>query len=313
MADSDPATFQSQVLTTYQTALEKAGKLEEAKAFGVRLAKLDAKLDAEYLATVPPFKPTSYAGRKDKAANQVAVLELFTGAECPPCVAADVAFDAEAKAYGPKDLILIQYHMHIPGPDPMTNPTTIARWNYYQKKFPEGIRGTPSTIFNGKPESGGGGPMAFAEKKFQQYCDLIDPLLEKTTPVQVTEKATREGDNISIVVDVKGAEGDDLKLRLLLVEDVVKYVGGNKLRFHHHVVRAMPGGVDGVAVKEKVFQHKVTADLGTIRKVLTSYLDDFSKTRPFPNRARPLDLKDLKGDRSCTEGRNAGDRPGCPV
>lgn len=295
LAESEPAEFQVQILTIFRTALEKGGKAEAAKALDARLAKLDAKLDADYLAKVPPFKPTPFAGRKDKEANQVAVLELFTGAQCPPCVAADVAFDAELKAYPPTDLILLQYHMHIPGPDPMTNPDTMARWNYYQEKFPEAIRGTPATVFNGKPEAGGGGPLAAAENKFKQYRDLINPLLEKVSPVQVTTKATRKGDQVSIVVDVKGAEGDDLKLRLLLVEDVVKYVGGNRLRFHHHVVRAMPGGVDGVAVKEKVFQHKATADLGAIRKELTKYLDDFSsKSGPFAGRTRPLELKDLK-------------------
>ena len=60
-----------------------------------------------------------------KDANKVAVLELFTGAQCPPCVAADVAFDALEKSYKHTDLILLQYHMHIPGPDPLTNPDTM--------------------------------------------------------------------------------------------------------------------------------------------------------------------------------------------
>lgn len=35
-----------------------------------------------------------------------------------------------------------------------------------------------------------------------------------------------------------------MKLRVLVVEESVKYTGGNKL-LHHHVVRAMPLGADG--------------------------------------------------------------------
>jgi hypothetical protein len=296
LTDGDRANTQVRILTSYKTALEKTGKTAELPPIEARLNQLEKVLDTEYLATVPPFKPEGYAGRKSKEANQVVVMELFTGAQCPPCVAADVAFDALGKAYKPADLVLIQYHMHIPGPDPMTNPDTIARWDYYREKFPEGIRGTPSTVFNGKPEAGGGGAMANAQSKLTQYRGIIDPLLEQKTPIAITGKATIVGDKVQIAVgldNVTPANGD-LKLRLVLVEESVKYVGSNALRFHHQVVRGMPDGAAGVAVKEKSLQHTATADLAAIRKGLTKYLDEFAATRPFPNPARPLDLKHLK-------------------
>jgi hypothetical protein len=294
LTDSDPAATQVRILTGYKRALGSKGKPPEMEAVESRLAKLEAKLDEEYLATVPPFKPSVYSGRKEKGANRVAVLELFTGAQCPPCVAADVAFDALGKSYRPAELVLIQYHMHIPGPDPMTNPDCIARWDYYRKTFPSGIRGTPSTVFNGKPQAGGGGAMANAENKFRQYRAIIDPILEENTPVKVGGKATRSGDGLEITVEVDGAEGE-LKLRLLVVEETVRYVGGNRLRFHHHVVRAIPGGPEGVAIKEKSFRHTATADVAAVRKELVKYLDDYAaNTRPFPSQARPLDMKKLK-------------------
>jgi hypothetical protein len=256
---------------------------------------VEVRLDEEYLAKVPPFKPTPFAGRQDKAANQVAVMELFTGAQCPPCVAADVAFDALVKTYKPTELVLVQYHMHIPGPDPMTNPDTVARWDYYREKFPENIRGVPSSVFNGKPGGGGGGGMPNAEPKYKQYVGLIDPILEKTTPVKVAGKATRAGDRIDIAVEVTDADGEELKLRLLLVEEEIRFAGSNGIRFHHHVVRALPGGAAGVALKDKGLRHTATADVGAIRKGLVQYLDDYAaNTRPFPQPGRPLDLKDLK-------------------
>src|SRR5262249_41636594 len=145
-----------------------------------------------------------FAGRKEKGANRVAVMELFTGAQCPPCVAADVAFDALEKAYDHKDLVLIQYHMHIPGPDPLTNPDTIARWDYYSEKFPNDIRGRPSTIFNGKPLAGGGGGMANAHSKFDAYKTIIDPLLEKTSPIKIDGAAKLAGEKVTLDLNVDG-------------------------------------------------------------------------------------------------------------
>ena len=265
--------------------------------------KVESKIDAEYLKSVPPFKPTAFAGRKDKEANQVVMMELFTGAQCPPCVAADVAFDALQKTYKPTDLVLVQYHMHIPGPDPMTNTDTTARWDYYRKLFPydpdkrTGIGGVPTSLFNGKPATGGGGGMAASENKFQQYANVINPLLEKTSTVKVAGKAKRQGDKIDIAVEVANGDGEDMKLRLLVVEETVKYAGSNGIRFHHQVVRAMPGGADGVALKDKAFKHTATVDLADVRKELTKYLDDFvaaNPNRPFARPDRPMDMKAVR-------------------
>ncbi|HEY2783462.1 MAG TPA: hypothetical protein VGJ05_00680, partial [Fimbriiglobus sp.] len=143
LKNSDSATNQVKVLTIYRNALENAGRTPELKPIDERLAKLEIRLDREYLASVPPFKPEPYAGRTEKGANQVVVMELFTGAQCPPCVAADVAFDALGKSYKHSDVLLLQYHLHIPGPDPLTNRDTLARASYYK------VNSTPSTFFNG--------------------------------------------------------------------------------------------------------------------------------------------------------------------
>ena len=61
--------------------------------------------------------------------------------------------------------MLIQYHLHIPGPDPLTNPDSVARCDYY-RGVPEGVRGTPTSVFNGKSQAGGGGGMAASENKY---------------------------------------------------------------------------------------------------------------------------------------------------
>jgi hypothetical protein len=292
LKDDQPVEFRYEVLDAYRAALEKAGKGDAAKALAPQLAKLDTAMDAEYLKG--PFKTTPYAGRKDKSANRVAVMELFTGAQCPPCVAADLGFDGLLKSYKPTDVVLIQYHVHIPGPDPLTIPDAVARFDYYRNEFPDEVRGAPSTVFNGRPQAGGGGGKAAGEGKYKEYTGIIDALLEKSADVKVGGKATRTGDKIDLAVEVTGSDGADMKLRLLVVEDVVKYIGGNRVRFHHHVVRAMPGGAAGVAITDKAFKHTASTDLAEVRKDLTKYLDEFAKARPFPKSDRPMDMKDLK-------------------
>jgi hypothetical protein len=293
LKETTPAQ-QVQVLKAVLAIHEKAGKPDLAQSIAARLARLEDALDREYLAQVPPFKPQPFAGRKSPS-ERVAVMELFTGAQCPPCVAADVAFDALQKAYKPTDLILIQYHLHIPGPDPLTNADSEARWNYYGD-----LRGTPSTLFNGKKAAGGGGPMARAEVKFTQYKNIIDELLEKPATVKLGGSATARGDRISIKIEVADIPeaSEKLRLRLLLVEESIRYTGGNSLRFHHQVVRAMPGGVDGLALNDRNATKSATktaeVDLGEVRKTLTQYLDNYAKTRAFPRPDRPLALKHLR-------------------
>jgi len=301
--ESDPLALQSRALKVLIKAEKAAGKNNAATE--ARLTKVETALDSEYLKKVPPFKPAKFAGRKDKEANRVAVMELFTGATCPPCVAADVAFDALMMTYQPKDLILIQYHMHIPAPDTLTNPDTIARSNYYTDKFKAEMRGVPSALFNGKPFGqydmdpmhGGGGPMTNAENKFDQYRNVIDPLLEQKSDLKITGTAKRTGEkiNINVNVDRVAEPGDHLKCRLLLVEEKVHYAGSNGIRFHHQVVRAMPaGGSAGTALAAKTTQVGTNFDLADLRRGLTKYLDDFAAERPFPNPDRPMELSHLK-------------------
>ena len=285
-------------LKLLQRAQVQAGLPDDADATLKLVVALDAQLDAEYLKTVPPFKPTKYAGRTDKSANRVAVMELFTGAQCPPCVAADVGFDALVTSYKPADAIFLQYHEHIPGPDPLTNADSVARMAYYSKLHKDDFRGTPSVAFNGKPAAGGGGGMANAEAKFGEFGEVLVKVLEETTDVTVRGGVKRTSDSLAVTVELTGKKDLDeaAVLRLVLVEDTVKYVGGNGLRFHHHVVRSLLGTQKGVKIADlKDGKFAATHDLKALRTDLTKYLDDFAaKGRAFPYPERPLDFKKLK-------------------
>ena len=240
---------------------------------------------------MPPYEPEPYRGRKNKS-DRVVLVELFTGAQCPPCVAADLAFDGLVKTYKPDEVVLLQYHLHVPDPDPLTNPDAEARQEYYGKA----LEGTPTAFFNGAPKAEGGGAIDAAKDKYFDYRDVINPLLEKPARAQLRASATRQGDKIDIQAEVSELDkpGEKVRLRFALVEEQVHYVGGNQIRYHHDVVRALPGGTDGFALKEKSSKQTASVDLAELRKNLSAYLDEFGKKRPFPNARRPLELKKLR-------------------
>jgi hypothetical protein len=274
-----PAMTQMKLIQQLSQALTKAGMKEDLKPLEARLDRLESEV----------VRITPYAGRKAKS-DHVVVMELFTGAQCPPCVAADLAFEALERTYTNGEVVLIQYHLHIPGPDPMTNADTEARAAYYK------ARGTPSTFFNGIPKASGGGAMPAAQSKYQAYCSIINPLLEAPALCKVSASARRVGDKIEIAAEVKELQNvsPDLKLRLVLVEENIRFIGSNKLRFHHQVVRALPGGAAGVGI-DLMPSTRAEVDLTELRKQLTGYLDNFAATKKaFPQPERPLALHHLR-------------------
>jgi hypothetical protein len=296
LTEKSSAADQVRILSIVVRALKATDQADSAKTYDARLDKLETQLDREYLAKMPPFKGTPFAGRKGKS-DKAVFMELFTGATCPPCVAADVAFDVLQKTYKPADLVLIQYHLHIPGPDPLTNPDTAARWTYYADAFPSDVRGVPSAIFNGKPQRGLGGPLEFAEKSYEAAQEIIDPLLEIDAGVKLAVHAVRKGDLIDINVQVEKltAPGAARKLRILLAEETVRYAGSNKIRFHHNVVRAFPGGVEGNSLADAASKHRTSIHISELRGGLNKYLTEYeANERAFQNPARPLEMANLR-------------------
>jgi hypothetical protein len=228
----DRPSAHRRVLQALALSLKKAGKVDEAKEVESRLIK------------IPLVKTTPFPGRKAKSERTV-LVELFTGAQCPPCVAADVAFDALEKTFKPTEAVLLQYHEHIPGPDPMTNPDSESRLSYYRAE------GTPMVFFNGREGAEGGGNLDDGQAKYQEYRDVIEAQLEKpASPLKLTVSAVRKGNTIQIGAEVSDLEaaGEKVRLRLALVEEKVEYTGRNLLTAHSHVVRTMPGGAAGVAL-----------------------------------------------------------------
>jgi hypothetical protein len=293
LSDEDDASTRMAILETVTKALTKAGKPDEARPYLAQIAKLEARDYAENAKSFP-FKPEPYAGRKSKS-DRAMLVEVFTGAECPPCVAADLAFDGLLKTYKPTEVVCMQYHLHIPRPDPLTSPDAVKRAeDYYGEQFD----GTPTVFINGKLGPAAGGSAATAQKAYNSFEKVIDEGLEKPAGVKLgltVGPETAGAYSAKATVTDLEAPGEKMMLRFALAEERVRYAGGNGLRYHHMVVRSMPGGIKGFPLTKKTAEQSVTFNPDELRATLNQYLDDFARQEGrFTRPDRPLALKNLK-------------------
>jgi hypothetical protein len=287
-----PTETQAAVLRTLKAVLTKAGKDVEAKSLAPKVAQLEDQLDQEFLKDAVPFKTEAYA-RKDPG-SRVVLVELFTGAQCPPCVAADVAFDALLRSCKPTDVVFLQYHLHIPRPDPLTNEDAEKRFEYYTSR--ESESGTPTFVIDGALKKPGvGGPKALGKEAYDEILKKIGEAQEIGAQAKIALKAENKGGKIDIHAEISdlAKTGEKVRLRLVLVEEVARFQGTNGQRLHHHVVRAFPGGMEGFALTEKNVKQNVRVNLADVAKDLNDYLDKY-KGRKFSSDERSLNLKHLK-------------------
>jgi hypothetical protein len=210
-----------------------------------------------------PYHAEEYSAPSDWKGKAV-LAELFTGSECPPCVGADLGFDGLIESYPQKYLVILQYHLPIPGPDPMMNPSTKLRQDYY------GVNSTPTVVIDGTETMRGGGSRGMAEGKFQEYKAAIDPLIRNTPAVDLTIQANLDGSKLNVVYDFnKSISGADYFL--VLVQEEEEYQGSNGLKYHKMVVRDFIT-LDPSAPK------KTTFDLAASEKAADSYLTAFAKS-----------------------------------
>lgn len=237
---------------------------------------LEATLDETYRTTTKnpvhpePYKPTP------ARTNRVVLGEVFTGAGCPPCVAADLAFDAAMERYSRKDFIVVMYHQHIPLPDPLTNKSTLERAKYYT------VTGVPTAAIEGVATVGGG-PRDATRSVYNRITPSIDKALEVAPDAELALKASISGGVVKVraTPGALKADGEDVKLQIMLVEEMLGYSGENGVRFHPMVVRNIAGAnYGGFAVDRKApapVDH--TFDLAQIMEETRKYIDDYEKER----------------------------------
>jgi hypothetical protein len=268
-----------------QTAQTLWKELHGGKADG-----FDAYLDEVYTQSMPKWNGKRVEPRAQQSDNRVVLCELFTGTNCSVCVAADVAFAHLLKTYAPSEVIALQYHEHIPQPDPLANSDTEQRFQFY---FPE-RGGTPTFVVAGKSAQAGG-YLHQADDVYKSMRGLIDIMLQRKTSVRIHLKAEPKEGAVAVTADADGsfAPTDPVRLRLVLAEEQVAVRGSNGIREHEMVVRAMPGGTGGAELKDGKLHYEGKVDLKALKRQLDDYLRAFEEMQKttFPN--KPLDLAHL--------------------
>ena len=265
----------------YEKASDKAKELYvklNGKADGFEAA-LESKLKAL------PYHPEELKQPADWKGKAV-LAEIFTGSECPPCVGADVAFDGLLESVPDKYVAILEYHLPIPRPDPIMNPATKKRQDYY------GVNSTPTVVIDGDKKLVGGGSRGMAEGKYKEYRTEIETRLAAAPGVALKAKATRAGDAVKVEASfdkaVPGAE-----YYVVLVQTEEKYKGSNGIAFHKMVVR-------DIAVLDPAAPKPVTFDLAASEQAADAYLTDFEKTSTrfqnfkFPERHAKIDRSKLR-------------------
>jgi thiol-disulfide isomerase/thioredoxin len=238
---------------------------EKAKALYVEINGREAGFEAalESRLKALPFHPEPFqppAGWQGKAV----LAELFTGSECPPCVGADLGFDGLLESVPSKYLVVLVYHLPIPRPDPMMNPATEARQDYY------GVNSTPTVVFDGADKRVGGGNRGMAEMKYKEYLGAIGPLVAAAPGAALKVQASLAGGTVKVAYEFdKAVPGADYHLVLVQGEELHR--GSNGLLSHKMVVRDLLT-VDPSAPRTASF------DLDASEKAADAYLTEFART-----------------------------------
>ncbi len=228
-------------------------------------------LDQVYAKQPPLFDAGRFNGEH---AGPALVAELFTGAQCGPCQAADYAFDGLIARFPESTVNVLEYHIHVPGPDPMTTPDSMARARFYK------IRSTPVALFSGTEKRAGGGPMVRAEMAFREYLDVINVQLQPADKARVDLQVKSEKDAISVngKVGVPTLAGtDDLRLYIALVEKTVHYTGSNGVHLHRNVVRKLLNGSEGTRITGPDFEFRQAGSVSAIEGEIKQYLAQLAK------------------------------------
>ena len=273
-------------------------------------AGFPAELDARYHQLFPSRLVTT--SPQPVTAGHTVLLELFTGSACPPCVGGDVAVDDLLKAYPRTEFIALAFDQHIPDPDPLANPDSVARGDFYNLAF------TPTYLLDGQQLSVSGAERDGSEAIYTQLARLIDTNAALSTGVRIDLTAAKaDAGMITAHATVTLPESGDVQTALAfkaepepaakpgakpivpaaaaaplpapaephfvvnfaLVEDDIRYSGENGVRFHRMVVRALARPADaGFAVSPGATAALDTSfDPAAISRSLSTYLDGYEQ------------------------------------
>ena len=216
---------------------------------------LSADIDALYARLFPPLY--ALPPRQLPPGGHTVLLELFTGSGCEPCAAPDLAVESLLGTYGRQDLAVLEYDEHIPRPDPLANPDSVARAAEYR------LETTPQAFLDGQEIPVVGASRADVENVVVSFADAIEDraavspgwgisLAVTRDPGGVVKAEAKLAQQVAPAISqaqpgavaghtVSAASRRPPLVHFALVEDHVRYSGENGIRFHRMVVRALAG------------------------------------------------------------------------
>ena len=222
--------------------------------------------------------------------DHTVLVELFTGGQSPPSIAADLAVTAMSAEYPTTDMVALRYHQHLPAPDGMTNQDGEDRLAYYE------LAATPAVAIDGLVLNPNqipyAGPIQFSGTAYSLLRQFVDLRRKQSTPIRLQLEAGVTDGQLSIRAAVTGATDEQLptlRLRLALAEDVVESRMPNGIRRHEMVVREMPGGARGIAPKKGELKFSYTMPVTDLQLHLDEYIQRFEagKRLEFPAELKP--------------------------
>ncbi|MBN2491198.1 MAG: hypothetical protein JXQ29_10170 [Planctomycetes bacterium] len=241
---------------------------------------------------VPAFQPASRHEPPGGARPTRTVLaELFTGAHCRPCAAADLAFDGLVAHFAAGEVAILQHHLHVPAAEPLVSPAATIRAQHL------GVRGAPAVVLDGRvPVPEVGGPPESAARAFRLVRAAVEERLAEPTPWTIALEGRIDGERLTVTARIDGPEAEDHRLRLYLAERTVLFPGANKIVLHRYVTRfeiARGGAALARAAGERVVERVVS--LAGVEDQLEEHLDavEIQTQREFsmrPTRPEPRQL-----------------------
>lgn len=247
-----------------------------------RSPELDDEIDALYGELFPPLfqLPT----RTLAPGGHTVLLELFTGAGCEPCIAPDLAMESLLSSYRRQDLVVLEYDEHIPRPDPLANPDSVARAAAYH------VGTTPQVFLDGENVPLGGAARSDVENVVVGLADEIEDRAADPASLDLGLQVSRGPDGtigVQAIVSPRpripgngtpvapvATVASRAVLRFALVEDRVRYSGENGIRFHRMVVRAL---TRGTAIAKPAISVSASFRPATLAGDQRAYLDAFER------------------------------------
>ncbi|MEJ2079403.1 MAG: hypothetical protein P8Z74_15590 [Acidobacteriota bacterium] len=266
----------------------------DLRELGLSGETIDQRLEAEK-ESLDNYDPGTYS-EPLPAEGRTVLVELFTGAECNPCQSADLALDLISEYFPRKAVAILEYHVNIPGADPLATPESETRYQYY------GGGGTPTLWFDGEETLSGGGPKILKKSLFERYRSTVEKLWQEKPNLNLEVSAQRQGKEINVMARVTpreeaGQAPAEGVIRVALVEKSVDYTGGNGIDSQSFVVRSL-SRVDqnGATLVDGSAFLDYSIHVDQVEQHLASYLDEFEKNPPerykgFGGfRVKPIDL-----------------------